>query len=84
MPKIPRDLSGKELATLLDQYGYKITRQTGSHIRLTTNTGDKEHHITIPNHTPLKVGTMNTIIRDIAGHLKIDRQLFVQELFKNS
>jgi glycerophosphoryl diester phosphodiesterase len=34
-------------------YGYQTTRQTGSHLRLTT---DKNgiHHITIPNHDPLK------------------------------
>lgn len=37
MPKIPRDLSGKELAKLLSRFNYEITRQTGSHIRLTTN-----------------------------------------------
>jgi predicted RNA binding protein YcfA (HicA-like mRNA interferase family) len=83
MPKIPRDLSGKELAALLEQYGYRITRQSGSHLRLTSNTGDKEHHITIPNHMPLKVGTLNAIIKDIAGYLKLDRQIFIQKLLKH-
>lgn len=82
MSKIPRDLSGKEFAVLLEQYGYKITRQTGSHIRLTSNAGDKEHHITIPSHAPLKVGTLNAIMRDIAGYLKMDQQAFIQKLFK--
>ena len=83
MPKIPRDLSGKEFAALLEQFGYRITRQTGSHIRLTNNTGDKEHHITIPDHAPLKIGTLNAIIRDIAGYLKMDRQVFIQKLLKH-
>ena len=83
MPKLPRDLSGKELAALLEQYGYVITRQTGSHIRLTSSAADKEQHITIPNHTPLKIGTLNAIIRDIAGHLKMDRQILIKELLNH-
>lgn len=33
--RLPRDLSGIELAKLLSQFGYYIDRQTGSHIRLT-------------------------------------------------
>jgi predicted RNA binding protein YcfA (HicA-like mRNA interferase family) len=37
MPKLPRDISGAEFARLLKKYDYKITRQTGSHIRLTSN-----------------------------------------------
>ena len=34
--KLPREISGEELAKLLKKYDYAITRQTGSHIRLTT------------------------------------------------
>ena len=34
--RIPRDLDGDELVKLLSQFGYEITRQVGSHIRLTT------------------------------------------------
>lgn len=47
--KIPREISGKQLAELLKEYGYTITRQTGSYIPLTT-TQNGEHHITIPAH----------------------------------
>jgi predicted RNA binding protein YcfA (HicA-like mRNA interferase family) len=32
--KLPRDLSGDELARALRRYGYQITRQSGSHMRL--------------------------------------------------
>jgi predicted RNA binding protein YcfA (HicA-like mRNA interferase family) len=45
--RLPRDLDGEELAVLLRRYGYEVTRQTGSHMRLTTTQGG-EHHITIP------------------------------------
>ncbi len=50
--KLPRDVSGDELAAHLRKYGYEVTRQTGSHMRLTTLQGG-EHHITIPRHTIL-------------------------------
>ena len=48
--RLPRDISGYELAKLLSKYGYTVTRQTGSHIRLTTQQKG-EHHVTIPAHT---------------------------------
>ena len=78
--KIPRDIKGEELAKLLKKYGYKITQQTGSHIRLTTNILE-EHHITIPKHKYLKIGTINSILTDIAKYLKIDKQVLIQNLF---
>jgi len=59
--KIPRDLSGAELVKRLARLGYATTRQTGSHIRL-TSTVQGEHHITLPNHDPLKVGTLAAIL----------------------
>lgn len=34
--KLPRDIGGSELASLLGKYGYHVTRQTGSHLRLTS------------------------------------------------
>jgi predicted RNA binding protein YcfA (HicA-like mRNA interferase family) len=55
--RLPRDLSGKELATLLGRYGYEVTRQTGSHMRLTTTRGG-EHHVTIPNHLDIPRQTL--------------------------
>lgn len=51
--KIPRDISGLEFSKHLKSYGYEITRQTGSHIRLTTLLNG-EHHITIPSHNPFE------------------------------
>jgi len=46
--KLPRNMGGEELAALLGKYGYKITRQTGSHIRLTSASKGFEHNITSP------------------------------------
>lgn len=83
MPKLPRDLSGKELASLLNKYGYIITRQTGSHIRLTNNTKNTEHHITIPDHRPIKIGTLSRILKDIADYLTIDKETLTNELLED-
>lgn len=80
--KLPRDMGGEELAALLSRYGYKITRQTGSHMRLTSTSKDLEHHITIPRHKPLRVGTLSSIVNEIAAYLEIERQKLVKELFR--
>jgi len=80
--KLPRDMGGEELAALLGRYGYKITRQTGSHMRLTSTSKGFEHHITIPKHKPLRVGTLSSIVNEIAAYLEIERQKLVKELFR--
>lgn len=75
--KIPRDLSGRELLKALRQLGYEPTRQNGSHIRLTSYKNG-EHHVTIPNHDPLKIGTLSAILDQVAEHFHLTKL----ELFK--
>ncbi len=77
--KLPRDLDGDDLAKLLRRFDYEITRQVGSHIRLTT-TRNGEHHITIPRHRPLRIGTLNAILRDVAQHLDMSRDELLDAL----
>lgn len=79
--RLPRDLSGAELARLLARYGYTQTRQTGSHVRLTSMSGGIEHHITIPVHRSLRVGTLSAIVREVANHLGRERDEVAEELF---
>ena len=79
--KLPRDLGGEELATRLGKYGYQVVRQTGSHIRLTSTYKDTEHHLTIPRHKPLRVGTLNGIINEVAAYLEIEKQNLIDDLF---
>ncbi len=79
--KIPRDISSDNLIQLLKKYDYKITHQTGSHIRLTSNIKGKEHNITIPKHKDLKIGTLNNILKDISRYLEIDKDNLTQNLF---
>ena len=78
--KIPRDLTGGELIKKLKKVGYLTSRQSGSHIRLTTNLNG-EHHVTIPNHNPLKIGTLSGILNEVALHLKIKRDELLHQLF---
>ncbi|WP_201764214.1 type II toxin-antitoxin system HicA family toxin [Mesotoga prima] len=47
--KLPRDITFEELLKVLTKLGYEVTRQTDSHVRLTTKRKG-EHHITIPHH----------------------------------
>ncbi len=78
--KLPRDLSGKDLSQALKKFAYQITRQTGGHIRLTT-LEKGEHHITIPNHSSLRIGTLAAILEEIANHFELDREEILKKLF---
>jgi predicted RNA binding protein YcfA (HicA-like mRNA interferase family) len=77
--RLPRDLSGDELVHLLGGLGYEVTRQTGSHIRLTTQASG-EHHITIPDHSDLRVGTVAAILGEVASHFGETREELLQRL----
>ncbi len=78
--KFPRDLSGRELVHALGSLGYKVTRQSGSHLRLTTEEHG-EHHITIPNHDPLRIGTLAAILNDVVHQHQLSRDELLTKLF---
>jgi len=67
MTRLPRDVTGAVLASRLERLSYSVTRQTGSHLRLTA-TARGEHHITVPRHDALRVGTLSSILGEVAGH----------------
>jgi predicted RNA binding protein YcfA (HicA-like mRNA interferase family) len=78
---LPRDLSGERLAKLLKLYGYEITRQTGSHMRLTSRLKGRQHHITIPTHKNIRVGTLHSVLSDVAIYLERNLKSVQDELF---
>jgi predicted RNA binding protein YcfA (HicA-like mRNA interferase family) len=78
--RLPRDLSGEDLARALSVFGYEVTRQTGSHMRLTTFEHG-EHHLTIPRHASLRVGTVAAILADAGDHFGLTREALVDRLF---
>jgi predicted RNA binding protein YcfA (HicA-like mRNA interferase family) len=79
-PRLPRNVSGDDLVRLLGKFGYVVTRQKGSHLRLTSRAGD-EHHVTVPNHGALRAGTLNGILKSVAEHVGLSRDEVVKQLF---
>jgi len=78
--RLPRDVSGGRLAKALEVFGYRVSHQTGSDVRLTTQRGG-EHHVTILAHDPLRVGTLSSIIHDVAQHQGMTRGQVLEALF---
>ena len=78
--KLSRNIDAPQLIKSLKKFGYEPTRQHGSHIRLTTQQNG-QHHITIPKHDPLRIGTLNTILAEVAQHLGISKQELIDRLF---
>ena len=80
--KIPRDISGNEVVTLLRRhYGYHVTRQSGSHMQLTSTIRGAEGHISVPRHRQLRVGTLSVIVSLVADYLETEPEQVRRELF---
>lgn len=78
--KIPRDINASDLVRALRVLGYERTRQDGSHIRLTTSIGGT-HHLTVPNHRPLKTGTLlGGVLKPVAAHHKLTVEELLEKL----
>lgn len=71
-----------DLAKLLSRFGYRITRQKGSHLRLTSKMRGFDHHVTIPDHDHLKLGTLNSVLGEVAGYIGISRAELERALFE--
>jgi len=82
MRKILRDSSEMQLCQALDKFGYKIKRIANSHIRMDSNFTGEQHSITIPNHTPIKIGTLNNILNDCTQYLHISKSDLIDQLFE--
>lgn len=78
--RLPRDLTGAQLVRALGKLGYTPTRQTGSHVRLTCES-PAQHHITVPLHDPLRIGTLAAILAAVADAHGLTRDELLQSLF---
>jgi predicted RNA binding protein YcfA (HicA-like mRNA interferase family) len=58
-----------------------VSRQTGSHLRLTSNRKGHQHNVTVPAHHPLKLGTLSTIFSEVAVYLESTKEQVAKELF---
>jgi predicted RNA binding protein YcfA (HicA-like mRNA interferase family) len=79
--RLPRDLSGRELIRLLSRYGYEQARQVGSHIRIRSILRGYPHHVTVPDQSELRLGTLNAILSDVAQYLGLERATLAEEIF---
>jgi predicted RNA binding protein YcfA (HicA-like mRNA interferase family) len=79
--RLPRDLSGPDLCRRLERLGYSVTRQVGSHVRLTCHTAG-DHHVTVPRHAPLRVGTLSAILAAVASAQGLTREELMRRLFE--
>lgn len=78
--KVPRDLSGAQLIKVLCRdWGYRQVNQEGSHVILETETPGHQR-LAVPNHNPLRVGTLNAIVRTVAAHKNVDRHTLLDSL----
>jgi predicted RNA binding protein YcfA (HicA-like mRNA interferase family) len=77
--KLPRSVNGSDLAKALRALGYDVTRQKGSHMRVTTQVNGT-HHEVIPAHKPIKPGTLSSILKSVARHHGISTAALIKKL----
>ena len=78
--KLPRDASGRDVVkALCRDWGYRVVHQVGSHVILQTEE-PLPHRLSVPDHNPIRPGTLNSIVRDVARHKGVDRLRIMQTL----
>ena len=60
-----RRISGKDLIRLLQDHGFVVIRQKGSHVRLAFSESGSEYRLTVPVHEELDRGTLKEIVRSV-------------------
>lgn len=58
-----RVLSGRDACRILEQQGFQVVRQRGSHIVMQRKTDLGTVTVPIPDHPELRIGTLQSIIR---------------------
>jgi hypothetical protein len=51
-------------------------------MRLTSKIKGAEHHVTIPTHDVLRIGTLAQVLGDVAAYLEISRGELMNSLFE--
>jgi len=78
--KIPRDVSGTHSPIpLCRRWRYAKVHQVGSHIILETSEPARQR-ISIPDHDPLRLGTLISILRSVAQHKGVTRAEIIASL----
>ena len=78
--KLPRDLAGRDLAKLLcKNWDYRQVNQEGSHLILQTESPSHQR-IPVPDHNPIRLGTLNSILRLVARHKGVEKEQVLETL----
>ena len=78
--KLPRDLSGPRLIqALCRSWGYTKVHQVGSHVLLEAEEPSHQR-LSVPNHKALRIGTLNSILQDVARHKGVSRNAILSSL----
>ena len=78
--KTPRNLNGTDFAaSLVRHWRYRYVHQSGSHIIIDTEEPFHQR-LSVPNHKPLKSGTLNALVRLAAVHKGVTKQDILNSL----
>jgi len=73
MPKLGV-FSGAEICAILQSHGFELVRQRGSHLMMQRRVGESTTTVPVPNHREIKIGTLQSIIRQS----QLPRDLFLR------
>jgi hypothetical protein len=79
--KLPRDVSGEELVRSLRRFGYEVTRQTGSHMRIPSKFQRYGTSRYDPGPSTTQSRNASEILGDVASYLDLTREQLTQQLF---
>ena len=75
MPKFRR-LSGGEVVSILESFGFIVTGQRGSHMKLQrTVPGSGKQTLIVPNHRELDTGTCRALLRQAGKYIPMEEML---------
>jgi predicted RNA binding protein YcfA (HicA-like mRNA interferase family) len=62
VPRLPTDISGREMRRALERAGFVFRRQRGSHMVLRRD--DPYARVVVPDHAHIRAGTLRHIVSD--------------------
>jgi predicted RNA binding protein YcfA (HicA-like mRNA interferase family) len=78
-PRLPQ-VSGATVVKLLQELGYEVTRQRGSHIRLNREAAGEVHHVTVPAHRVIAKGTLSDILTAVSRVSSVPKSELIERL----
>ena len=77
--RLPRS-SGRQVIRLLDQLGYGVVRQRGSHVRMRKVSNLGTDNVTVPLHSTVALGTLNDILNQVSTWNNVPKEELIERL----